>query len=304
MQSFESMVSKASICLLLVLTCLAAGTVGCGESKGECGNGVIEPKNNEQCDCGNDPNNLPPTCIAPNGATRTTCSSQCTNQQINFTKLVIHWVINGTWESAGSFDNCLDLSADSVHVAISGPYGFFHERFEGCTSYQVSLTETAQMPLHAGTYTADATLLSKGQPVGDPVRVQGMIQLGWTTDLTVDFALESLYGHESFVGDLLIRFQWDGVDCEFASPVVTTEHIYLTDDLGEPLAGFPLSQDCLSYTQVFDDLPTGNAFLRIEGTGDATEVLFCEEVPIRVGIGNNIPYLINVPPVSENHCPP
>ena len=282
---------------------VAAGAAGCRGEGGICGNGVTESKNNEECDCGTDPTALPSTCIDINGGPRSHCTADCKNQPVNYTTINVNWSINGLWPEGGSFDHCNDLPADQVHIATYGPAGFYDEQWVGCSAFQYRYTESQQMPLAAGTYTVAATLLRRNDAVAEPAMGQGLVQIGWTTDIWVDFPLETLYGYEDFTGDLLVRFTWESAECTDASPIFATEQIVLSMD-ASPLAGYPMQRPCEAAFWIINGLPTGDLLMRIEGIVDGTDIPFCDEFPIKVGIGNNRPYFLDVRYTQDGSCFP
>ncbi len=64
--------------LVVMLWLLWLPLSGCsdeGDGASVCGNGKVGF--GEECDCGTDPDHLPPGCVAPNGATDSTCSADC-----------------------------------------------------------------------------------------------------------------------------------------------------------------------------------------------------------------------------------
>lgn len=274
---------------------------GCSDKpKPVCGDGKVE--GGEECDCGEDPNDIPESCRSINGAPRSTCSTSCTLQTVQYTTLNIMWTLNGSAPNGGSFDTCPDMDVDQVHVHTVGPNGFVRDDRIGCSTFQVSYYESNTDPLHAGNYTVTATPLSAGVPVAEPQTGGGLVQLDLTTNVVIDFPLEAFYGHESMEGDLLVSFDWAGQPCGDASPIVETTTLTLSLE-GEVLAGYPVSKECSGSYWVERDLPAKELTMRVEGVDSADASAFCLERLIKVGVGNNQAYDVTVPPVSDGSCP-
>ena len=69
---------RASLGVGLMAAVALWGLAACSDDAGTqsvCGNGKVGP--GEECDCGTDPDHLPPGCVAPNGAKDSTCSADC-----------------------------------------------------------------------------------------------------------------------------------------------------------------------------------------------------------------------------------
>jgi hypothetical protein len=276
-------------------------SAGCSDdSKPVCGNGKKE--GSEECDCGSDPNNLPQGCRTINGAPRSTCSSTCTLLAAQYTTLNVIWTINGDAESGGSFDTCSDVDIEQVHIHTEGPNGFVRDEHVGCSNFQTTYYESNTDPLPAGPYTVTATPLSEGQPAAPPQQNNGVVQLDRTTDIALDFPLDAFFERENMTGDLLVKFNWQGMTCADASPVVVTESVIVSDE-GEMLPGFPLSNDCSDDYIIENGLPAGEFTLHVEGLDSEDASAFCLETPVKIGAGGNAPMLITVPPLSAGGCP-
>lgn len=288
---FAKSVLFAALMVFFSTSCRGSGPV--------CGNGIKEK--GENCDCGTDPEKIPEGCRAINGAPRSTCSDNCTLLQVQYTTLVVSWTLNGENENGGTFDTCSDIGISEMHIGIQGPLGFSADKSSSCAAYQDSWYESNTVPLDSGEYTVTATPLQNRQPVGEPQMGSGTVNIDQTTNIRIDFPLDTFHHFESMTGDLLLSYTFGGDDCEDASPVVATEKISVFQE-DVLLEDFPKTRTCSNSAWIHNTLPVGETLVRLEGWDSEDASGFCIEELVKIGAGGNLPFMWSIPPVSEGSC--
>lgn len=291
---------------LVTLVTLGLGWPACsGGDLSRCGNGKVEK--GEACDCGTDPNNLPPGCHTVNDGVNSSCSGQCTIRAVVVTDLKVYWTINGrSFLGDGSFDTCNDVKASFIRIRLVGQNGFSREHAQqSCGDYVAIFTDDLLGErLLPGEYTVYLEIQdSQGNALAPSVEETFLLAEGPGNSISVNFPLESFYDYENMTGSLLYRLHWNERDvrCADASPSISSQTVVLSQN-GEPLPGYPLVGPCSDSTTTVQNLTPGDYHLRVEAR-DATDFMqYCHEEPVKVGAGVQPSYQIIVSTLDASAC--
>lgn len=276
-----------------------------GDDLANCGNGKVE--RSEQCDCGTDPNRLPPGCTTVNGGANGSCSLQCRLRAVVTNEVKVHWTINGqSFLGTGSFDTCSDVRASYVRIRLIGAGDYFVERTnQSCGDYVAIFThDPVNAPLPAGHYTVYAELQSSdGSPLAPPADAVFDLVEGPDNEVWLDFPLESFYGFSTMTGDLLYRLHWGtiGTRCADSQPSVATQSVVLSQG-GVPLPGYPATGACSDSTATLEDLAPGSYDIKVEGFDSSSALTHCQAAVLKVGAGVQPAYQIEVPTLDASAC--
>jgi cysteine-rich repeat protein len=313
--------------LVLVLAALA----GCGgsSSKSVCGNGKVEPGE----DCDNGPQNGQPG----NG-----CSADCTFVDIHNTSLQVTWKIN--YQAAPGFTDepCFTVTDQGyqgyARVTLSGPVNYTDEY--KCDDVSHTYIDQPSKPIPAGMYMVTVRLIEHALPpatdtmdltsdVSTPmaVPVASMMMANVQLNFTYDKFL-----NQNRMGNLFFETTgWrqpgdpDGgtdaggpvlMGCSAANVIKVRFHLMR---MGQPVSAMTTTglaldgspTDCHTPSGPTDsyhvmNLPWGPYEMVVGGytNGGATQLAYCETIPIFVGAGGANPtYQLVTLASSASSCP-
>ncbi|MDA3864335.1 MAG: hypothetical protein PF689_10760 [Deltaproteobacteria bacterium] len=215
------------------------------------------------------------------------------NNSNNFipTSISIKWFINGkriNGSTETSYDNCGDVEATRVNVAVTGPEEFYHEEQVSCNSMEVLLYDDKCDRFPSGNYTAQIVFLnSDATAISNPLSAMtNVVTNTQSNKIEIISDLDDFLNE--YTGTLYADFLWGGKSCENADPSVTQVNLQFYDNDQNHLSDFDYEDSCIDSKDI-NDLPAGDLIVRITGTTDGTEI-YCGDFPFKNGAG-----IINIP---------